>query len=299
LGVIVSKREARVAIIDVVRQTLRDMWAGNAMEWAAALAFYAVLCVFPLVLAGAALAAFVVEPSVVAARLSSLLEGFVPLGVIAVEPIITAAIAARRRVGVFAILVWLVAGRRLLGALVTALDRVSDVDERRESLQRRAAVEVVLLVGIGTLFVVALLARSLFGLLWEALWGTGPSSPVAWLAGTIVHALLLVMAFYALYTVVPYGLRHRRSALAGAITATGLFLAVRAGFLAILDRLWESVTLIYGPLALAALLLTWAWVVAVIVLFGGSLASHINVMLIEGSSAQDAERRHVARKAGA
>ena len=114
-----------------------------------------------------------------------------------------------------------------------------------------------------------------------------------------MHALLLVTAFYALYTVVPYGLRHRPSALAGAITATGLFLAVRAGFLAILDRLWESVTLIYGPLALAALLLTWAWVVAVIMLFGGSLASHINVMLIEGSSAQDAERLHVARKAGA
>ena len=161
---IVSKREARVAIIDVVRQTLRDMWAGNAMEWAAALAFYAVLCVFPLVLAGAALAAFVVEPSVVAARLSSLLEGFVPPGVIAVEPIITAAIAARRRVGLFAILVWLVAGRRILGALVTALDRVSDVDERHESLRRRATVEVVLLVGIGTLFVAALSARSLLGL---------------------------------------------------------------------------------------------------------------------------------------
>jgi YihY family inner membrane protein len=297
--VIVSKRETRVAVIDVVRQTLRDVWAGNGMEWAAALAFYAVLCVFPLVLAGAALAAFVVEPSVVAARLSSLLEGFVPPGVIAVEPIITAAIAARRRVGLFAILVWLVAGRRLLGALVTALDRVSDVDERHESLHRRAAVEVVLLTGIGTLFVAALSARALLGLVWETLWGTGLAHPAAWLMGTAVHALLLVAGFYALYTVVPYGQRHRRAALAGAITATGLFLAVRAGFLAILDRLWESVTLIYGPLALAALLLTWAWVVALIVLFGGSLASHINAMLIEGSSAQEAEQRHVARKTGA
>ena len=119
------------------------------------------------------------------------------------------------------------------------------------------------------------------------------------MAGTIVHALLLVAAFYALLTVVPYGQRHRRSALAGAITATGLFLLVRAGLLMTLDRFWESVTLIYGPLALAALLLTWAWVVGVIVLFGGSLASHINVMLIEGRSAQEAEQRHVARKAGA
>ncbi len=284
-------------VVPVVHQTLRDVWAGNAMEWAAALAFYAVLSIFPLVLAGAALAAFVIDPSVVATRLSSLLEGFVPPGVVEIDPIVAAAIESRRRVGVFAILVWLVAGRRILGALVTALDRVSDVDERHESLQRRALVEVVLLVGIGALFVLALSARSLFGLVWEAIWGTGPSSPGAWLAGALVHALLLVAAFYALYTVVPYGQRHRRSALAGALTAIALFLLVRAGILVMLDRFWESMTLIYGPLALAALLLSWAWVVGLIVLVGGSLASHITVMLVEGSSAEDAERRHVARKA--
>jgi membrane protein len=282
----------------VVRQTLRDVWAGNAMEWAAALAFYAVLSIFPLVLAGAALAAFVVDPSVVTTRLSGLLEGFVPPGVVEIDQIVAAAMASRQRVGFFAMLVWLLAGRRILGALVTALDRVSDVDERHESLQRRAVVEVVLLVGIGALFVLALSARSLFGLVWEAIWGTGPSSPGAWVAGALVHVLLLVAAFYALYTVVPYGERHRRSALVGALTATALFLLVRAGFLAMLDRFWESMTLIYGPLALAALLLSWAWVVGLIVLVGGSLASHINVMLVEGSSAEDAERRHVARKAG-
>jgi membrane protein len=286
------------AVVTVVRQTLRDAWAGNAMEWAAALAFYAVLCVFPLVLAGAALAAFVVEPSVVATRLSGLLEGFVPPGVMDIDPIVAAAIASRRRVGLFAILVWLFAGRRILGALVTALDRVSDVDERHETLQRRALVEVVLLMGIGALFVVALSARSLLGLVWQAVWENGSRHPLAWVLGAVVHALLLVTAFYALYTVVPYGQRHRRSALTGAITATTLFLVVRAGFLAILDRLWESVTLIYGPLALAALLLTWAWVVALIVLVGGSLASHINAMLVEGSTAQEAEQRHVARKVG-
>src|SRR5215208_3723215 len=117
---------------------------------------------------------------------------------------------------------------------IAALDRVSDVDERHESLQRRALVEIALLVGIGVLFVVAVSARSLLGLLWEAIWGNGSSQPAAWALGVAVHALLLVVTFYALYTVVPYGQRDRRSALAGAITATGLFLAVRAGFLAML-----------------------------------------------------------------
>jgi membrane protein len=285
-------------VVAVLRQTVRDVWAGNAMEWAAALAFYAVLSIFPPVLAGAALAAFIIDPSVVATRLSTLLEGFVPPGVVDIDPIVAAAIESRRRVGLLAILVWLIAGRRILGALVTALDRVSDVDERHESLQRRAMVEVVLLVGIGALFVLALAARSLLGLLWQAVWGNGSRHPLAWALGAVVHALLLVAAFYALYTVVPYGQRHRRSVLAGALVATALSLLVRAGFLVLVDRFWASVTLIYGPLALAALLLTWAWVVGLIVLFGGSLASHINVMLVEGSKAQEAERRHVARKAG-
>jgi uncharacterized BrkB/YihY/UPF0761 family membrane protein len=66
----------------------------------------------------------------------------------------------------------------------------------------------------------------------------------------------------------------------------------------VLDRSWASFTLIYGPLTLAALLLTWGWFLGLIILFGGSLASHIKVMVIEGRSPAEAERRHVAHKVG-
>nr|MBA3413752.1 hypothetical protein [Chloroflexia bacterium] len=46
----------------LVRQSACDVWANNLMELAAALAFYAVLSLFPLLLAAAAVAAYVVEP---------------------------------------------------------------------------------------------------------------------------------------------------------------------------------------------------------------------------------------------
>ncbi len=108
------------------------------MEWAAALAFYGVLSLFPLLLAGAAVASYVVPPTVITARLSAVVEGFLPAGVIDVDPIVLAAIAARGQVGLFAILLWLFAGRRILGALVTALDRISDVDARHETVARVA-----------------------------------------------------------------------------------------------------------------------------------------------------------------
>jgi membrane protein len=283
----------------VLRQTLRDVWAGQAMEWAAALAFYGVLSVFPLLLAGAALASYVVSPSVVTARLSAVVEAVLPAGVVDVDPIVSAAIAARGQVGLLVIILWVLAGRRIFGALVTALDRVSDVDARHETVRRRALVELVALAGIGLLFLVALVARSLLGFMWQAVWGTGTSTPLAWALGAAVHALLLAAAFFALYTVVPHGERNPRAALIGAITATGLVLVTRAIFLAVLVRLWASFALIYGPLALAALLLTWAWFLGLIILFGGSLASHVKVMLIEGRSATEAERRHVAHKVGA
>jgi membrane protein len=282
----------------VVRQTVRDVWAAQAMEWAAALACYGVLSVFPLLLAGAAVASYVVAPSVVTARLSLFVEGILPAGVVDIDPIVSAAIAARGQVGLSVIVLWVLAGRRILGALVTALDRVSDVDARHETVRRRALVELAVLAGIGLLFLLALMARSLLGFVWEAVWGSTASTPLAWVVGAAVHLLLLVLAFFALYTVVPHGERNARAALIGAIAATVLVLIVRAIFVAVLDRLWASFELIYGPLTLAALLLTWGWLLGLIILFGGSLASHVKVMVIEGRSPSEAERRHVAHKVG-
>jgi len=267
------------------------------MEWAAALACYGVLSVFPLLLAGAAVASYVVSPSAVTARLSVFVEGILPAGVVDVDPIVSAAIAAPGQVGLSIIVLWVLAGRRILGALVTALDRVSDVDARHETVRRRALVELVVLAGIGLLFLLAVVARSLLGFVWQTVWGSTASTPLAWVVGAAVHLLLLVIAFFALYTVVPHGERNARAALTGAIAATVLVLIVRAIFVAVLDRLWASFELIYGPLTLAALLLTWGWFLGLIILFGGSLASHVKVMVIEGRSPSEAERRHVARKA--
>jgi membrane protein len=283
----------------VLRQTSRDVWAGQAMEWAAALAFYGVLSVFPLLLAGAAVASYLISPSVVSARLSVFVESLFPASVVDVDPIVSTAIATRGQVGLSVIVLWLLGGRRILGALVIALDRVSDVDARHETVQRRALVELIVLAGIGLLFLVALVARSLLGFVWEAVWGTGASTPWRWAAGAAVHVLLLVAAFFALYTIVPRGERNSRAALIGALAATGLIVVVRAIFKADLDRLWASFALIYGPLTLAALLLTWGWLLGLIILFGGSLASHVKVMVIEARSASEAERRHVAQKVAA
>ena len=280
----------------VFRQTVSDLWAAQVMELAAALAFYGVLSLFPLVLAGAALASWVVSPAVVTDRLSSLVETGLPAGVMDVEPLIANAIAARGRTGLFAIVLWVLAGRRIFGALVTALDRVSDVDARQESVARRALVEVVALAGVGLLFAAAVLVRPLLTLLWDPGDSGNAVISIPRLIGTSVPVIMLLVAFFALYSIVPHGERNARAVAIGALAATCLALLLRACFVALFGQFWASYSLMYGPLALAAIMLTWSWVFGFIVLFGGSLASHVKVMVFEGRSAREAEARHVAHK---
>jgi uncharacterized BrkB/YihY/UPF0761 family membrane protein len=216
-----------------------------------------------------------------------------------VAPLVSNAISARVRTGLFAVILWVLAGRRILGALVTALDRVSDVDAREETVARRALVEVVALVGVGLLFAAAVIVQPVLALFWDRNGGDAAIFSLPWLIGAGVHAIALFAAFFALYSIVPHGERNYRAVAIGAFVATCLALLLRVGVVLLFDQFWASYALMYGPMALAAILLTWSWVFGLIVLFGGSLASHIKVMVFEGKSAEEAEARHVAHKRAA
>lgn len=275
--------------VAVVDQSVRDLRAIGALELAAALAFYGLVSLFPLLLAGAVVATWFADPAWAVERITDLLGAFVPRGEVEVEEIVDDAVAERGRVGLLSVLVLVLSGRRVLGALTSALNRVSDVDERSDSVARRAIVELVLLAGLAGLFGLALSAGPLLA----------PFEGVAGWAGTetALRALLLLATFSVIYAVVPRGARDRRAVLVGAGAATALFLLARWLFLLWVGRLWESLSLIYGPLAVAAMLLLWAWYVALITLFGGALASHAKVMVFEGQSAAAARQRHLAGEA--
>ena len=283
----------------MVLQTGRDLWAGNAAEWAAAIACYALLSLFPLMLAGAVAASVAVDPAWAAGRASALLAEFVPQGSVEVERIVAAAADDRSRVGAASLAVFLLSGRRVLGALTKALDVVSDVDERADPVRRRALVELALLTGLAAVGTLALAA----GPLLDALRGAssaapGPVGPAYGAARQAVRAALLLAMFYLVYTVVPRGQRDRRSALLGAATATALYVLVHAIFGVAVKRSWVTLDLVYGPLAVAAVLLLWAWYAALVTLVGASLASHAKAMLAEGRGPTETAARHTGRASG-
>lgn len=284
----------------VLSQTVRDVWANNGPEWAAALAFYAVLSIFPLLIAGTVVASYIGDPIWAAERFTALVETFLPRGDVDVRPIVDAALNQRRRVGILALFVFLVTGRRVLGAITTALNLFSDADEQEEPLRRRAIVEFGLFVGVAALFMLALLANPLVETAWQAVRVLpGAEALVIGVVVELIQALVLIAILLTIYAFVPSGRRRWRAVAVGAALAALLFYVAQGVFLLALDLISETLRVLYGPLASAALLLVWAWYVALITLVGGAAASHTKVMLIEGQSSREAERRHVPRKPSA
>jgi YihY family inner membrane protein len=277
-----------------ILQTALDLRRSNVVEWSAVLAFYALISAFPLLLLGMLAVSWVADPVWAAGKATALLGSYLPHGQEQIEEIVQDAISQRYRVGLISAAVLVVTGRRVLGALTKALNAVSDVDARDDPLRRRVAVEAALLAGLVIALLLALASRPLLQAAWDVLGLVpGPDGRAFQAVQLVVRVALLLVVFTLVYVVVPRGERFWRAAFMGAMVATALFVAAQGVFALVLDTLWANLSLIYGPLAFATLLLTWAWYIAFITLIGGALASHVKVMILEGRPAGDAARAHV------
>lgn len=174
------------------------------------------------------------------------------------------------------------------------LNHVSDVDPEEDDPGRRIAVELALFVGLLGLAGLAMASTMLVNALWEVLWAIpGPDQLMFQITKTTVRGIFLFGLFLLVFQAVPKGERRWRAAAVGALAATIAFLVAQGVFRMVLGDVWQNMTLAYGQIALAALLLTWAWIVAVITLAGGGLASHVKVMMIEDAGASRSHALHV------
>ncbi|MDQ3815632.1 MAG: YihY/virulence factor BrkB family protein [Armatimonadota bacterium] len=281
----------------VLMQTGKDIFTDNITHWAAAVAYYSLLSVFPLLLAAISVAASFVDPQWATQKAMAALGQFLPRGEEFVRAIVQEAIAERGAASLVSTLLLLWTGSRGFSVLIRALNIAYDVDETY-SYGHRLLVEVGMTLTLGVFFVLAVLSDFVLNFLWDLLqllpaWQGVAFRAMKWLA----PALLLFSAFFLTYRFVPRGRRHSKSALCGAVAATLLFLLARPIFFTYVE-LFARYNLIYGSIAAVITLLVWAWVVALIILGGGELASHIQMMLFEGRSAEDVDRRHAARARG-
>ncbi len=280
----------------VINRSVRDLFASDGLVWAASLAFYTLLSFFPLVIMVIIVSSYFTDPQWVGERIVNGVNQFVPGEQIDPTALVAGARQERERLGIIAVVVVLFTGRRVLGTLILSLARMSDVDQRDDSFRRRSLTEATLVAGVAVTAIMAVATRPVLSFVERSL-GREPAGDdrLTWVLVELAQTLLIFGAFTLVYAVVPVGQRMWRAVLIASASVTALFLVTRAAFTALVDLLWETLATLYGPFATAAFLLIWVYWVALIVLIGASLSSHIKVISPEGASVHETERRHVAR----
>jgi len=272
-------------------QAIRDSFADNATQWAAAIAYYSFLSLFPLLLAAVSLSAYFVSPDWAVGKAILLLRELVPAGDDAVQRIIHDAVhAAHPYAGAVSLLILLVLGSRAFGALSRALNIAYEGVETG-SMAARMMIEVGMMAAVGVLFISTLFSHYLLLFLWNAVrLLPGEPGPTFDAIVQLIRVLLLLMAFFLIYRFVPRKRLNWKSIAVGASVATALFLAARPLFYGYVENL-ANYNLMYGGIAIAVVLLAWAWVAAFITILGGEMASHFQAMVLEGAAAKTVDRK--------
>jgi len=274
-------------------QALKDSFADNVTQWAAAIAYYSFLSLFPLLLAAVSLSAYFVSPDWAIGKAIVLLREFVPEGDDAVQRIIRDAVHdAHPYAGIASLLLLLVLGSRAFGALSRALN-IAYEGEQTDSLARRIIIEIVMMTAVGVLFVCTLFSHYLLLFLSNAVrLLPGETGATFTLIAQLIRVLLMLAAFYLIYRFVPRKRLNWKSIALGTVVATSLLVAARPLFYGYVQNL-ANYNLMYGGIAIAVVLLVWGWVAAFITILSGEMASHFQTMVLEGAGAKTVDRKRM------
>ncbi len=264
--------------------------------WAAAIAYYSLLSLFPLLLAAGSIAAYFVDPTWAVSQATNLLGDFIPKGNLAIEGIVGETMKDGKGVGLLFLLPLVWTGTLVLGVATKALNVAFEV-EKRYSFLHRLLVRLVMLATLGVLFLLALSSSVLLRVLNLAL-GILPTG-TEFLKAVIINAVpgvLVLLAFLLAYRFVPTRRPCWGAARIGGVVAAVLFVAAKPLFLSYVGALARH-NVVYGSLAGIVAVVIWAWVVAMIGIFGGQLSSVCQAVLYDGEPIGNVERRRLARDA--
>lgn len=271
----------------------RDFLRDNGPTWAAAITYYSLLSLFPLLLALGSIAAYFVDPQWAVQKATDYLGAYLTRGQAEIETIVKHALAAGRGGGLLFVLPLLWTGSLVFGTFTRALNVVFEAEERYSFL-KRAMIRLAMLLTLGVLFIVALISPLVLRILRSMLGIFSGSDRLFDLALALVPAGGLLLTLFLAYRFVPRSRPDWRAAAFGAAVATALFFAARPLFLGYVREL-AAYDVIYGSLTGMIVAVLWVWVVAIIALFGGQIASHSNAVQIRGEPIEEVERRHLRR----
>ena len=264
----------RHASTRISRRAVSGFLAHEALQYAGSMAYFAVLSIFQLLVLGVVIGSYVLGEGEARQFVVEQVQAGSPLDAETIGAVIDSVIASRGGMTVisFAFLAWSALG--VFSALSSGIGRVFENAPPRPFLKDKL-IGLVLMGLTGLLSVASLAIGILTGILQRTasdVVGDVPGGPTAiWLIGLLVPILLIFLAFWVIYRVVPNRPMSWGEVLPGAIVAALLWTVLRFGFTWYATSVanYESA---FGPISTGITLLVFLYFASVIVLLGAEFA---------------------------
>ncbi len=259
----------------VLHRTLQKFRRGGASIEAAAIAYYTLFSLFPLLLLIAAISSYL-RPSAEAWRdVSSFLRGYLPVSGELVEQTIQQVIQRRGTIGLVAILGFLWSASGVFSVIHRAINKAWAVSRPRplwleKGLSLAMVLALSLLLPASTILATVLrMLRRLGGPLVEHLGAGG----ILWgLVTNLGSYAMIILGFLFIYRFLPYARVRWRDVWLGAVVAGVAWQKAKDIFAWYITN-FASFNLVYGSLAVIIAVLTWAYITGIILLLGAEFTA--------------------------
>jgi membrane protein len=236
---------------------------------AAAIAYFALLSIFPITLLSISIASLSLGPSMDRQFIIQRLEFIAPSLRQLLGQNIDEIIEARGQVTAVALIGLIWSASTIFYTFTHILNKIWGLKQRRAVWKRRGLAILFVLVFAGPTLFLASFAGSMLAHLRTLL----PDQIISMGAGIslAVAVLLDVALFMTLYIMLPHGTSTWREILPGAIGAGFLWELAKKAFLFFVSSYISVSNLVYGSVAAIIVFLVWAYLSALIFLFGAYL----------------------------
>jgi membrane protein len=246
----------------------------NVLNYAGAMAYFSVLALFQLLVLAVVIASYFLGAGPARDFVVDFVAEGTPLDPEFIGDIIDEVIASRGAMSLISVAFLLWGALGLFSALSAGISIVFDNVPRRAFLQDKL-VGLLLMAAAGALALGSLLIGVVTGILQRAADRVAVELPIGdtavWLIGVVAPVVLIFLAFWVIYKVVPNRPVSWGEVLPGAVAATVLWTALRFGFTWYATSVanYESA---FGPISTGVTLIIFLYFASVIVLVGAEFA---------------------------
>jgi membrane protein len=275
---------------DILRRTIRQVRDDDVSTVAASVAFYALLALFPALIALVSVYGLAADPRDVGEQLRSFTRALphdarelVTDQVTSITRRSGGGLGTAAAIGIGAA-VWSAAGG--VAALIKGLNKVYDEAETRRFFKLRALALLLTIGGVGVAIVMVGLIAAAPSVARRTL-GSGAAATTVVVLRWPLLTILILLALAVLYRFAPNRERPRwRWVSAGSIAAAVIWLVACIGFSVYVDLL-GSYNETYGSIGAVVVLMLWLYLAAFAVLFGAELNAEV-----ERQTARDTTTGH-------